>query len=100
MTANSTQRLDLGQGALTQGPCESTPGRRLGADDRRPLAEFEAEAQGQLVLLDFSVSVDVAVIQQQFSEAVQLRATDAGLKNRTKHRGLGTKHTGLTGDSR
>lgn len=68
-----------------------TPGRRIGVVDRRPLAEFKAKAQGQLILLDFSISVDVAVIQQQFPEAVQLRATDAGLKNGTKNGRLGNK---------
>lgn len=44
-----------------------------------PLAEFEAEAESQLVLLDPSVSVDVTVTHHSFPELVQVCATDAGL---------------------
>lgn len=59
--------------------------KRRKSDDHQgrcvgPLAESEAEAKSQLILLDLSVSVDVAVTHQGLSELVQVRATDAGLQ--------------------
>lgn len=53
-----------------------------------PLVEFEAKAKGQLVLLDLSVSVDVAVAHQGFPELVQVRATDARLRKRVGDGGV------------
>lgn len=69
-------------------------GRRERAEEEitrreEPLTEFEAEAQSQLVLLDLSVSVDVAVTHQGVSELVQVGSTDAGLEDRVRRTGSG-----------
>lgn len=48
-------------------------------------AEFEAEAESQLVFLDFPVSVDVAVAHQGFPELVQFCSADAGLQVEMKN---------------
>lgn len=58
------------------------------------LAEFEAEAESQLVLLDLSVSVDVAVTHQGLPELVQVCAADAGLEE-GRHRGQRSKTASL-----
>lgn len=49
------------------------------SSDGTLLAQFEAQAESQLVLLDLSILVDVTVTHQGFPELVQVCATDAGL---------------------